>query len=85
MEEQGILKDLYLFFMISHSYINDLAVKLVSPAGEGTVLHQRSEGAEDDIIAEYTPNDTILHLDVTMDISHSWIGDLQMVLLSPSG
>ena len=161
VEEQGILKDFYVFVMISHSYINDLSVKLVSPAGEEAVLHERSGGSEDDIIEEYTDKDTpalltfmgdtvqgewnlvvsdharadegtldswgftmavekiepktaakelaanltipdndpsgvtsqitleeegtILHFDVTVDISHTWIGDLQVVLISPSG
>ncbi len=161
VEEQGILKNFSVFVMITHSYINDLTIKLVSPAGEEAVLHQRSGGPEDDIIEEYTPEDTpalltfmgdtvqgewqlvvsdharadegtldswgftmavekieqkttgkevtadltipdndpagvisrmtleedgaILHLDVEVDISHTWIGDLQVALISPSG
>lgn len=161
VEDQGIIKDFYVFVIISHSYINDLTVKLVSPAGEEAVLHERSGGPADDIIEDYTHEDTpalltfmgdtvqgewklvvsdharidegtldswgfsmavekieqkivtkelianlsildndpsgvtsqmtleengaILHLDITVDISHTWVGDLQMVLISPSG
>jgi Zn-dependent metalloprotease/subtilisin-like proprotein convertase family protein len=28
---------------------------------------------------------TILHADVTVDISHTWVGDLQLILIDPSG
>jgi Zn-dependent metalloprotease/subtilisin-like proprotein convertase family protein len=161
VEEQGILKDFYVLVMISHPYINDLTVKLISPGGEEAILHERSGGSKDDIIAEYTPENTpalltfmgdpvqgewklvvsdharddegtldywgftmaaekieqksatrqvsadlpipdndptgvtslitleedgsILHNDVTVDISHSYIGDLQVILTGPSG
>ena len=161
VEEQGILREMTVFVMIHHSYINDLRVRLVSPGGEEVVLHDRKGGAEDDIIEEYRLENTpdmvkfvgdavqgewrlivsdharldqgslagwgftmaveklaqqtaataalpeivipdnspqgiesrvhvaeagvILHLDATVDISHSWIGDLQLVLVDPTG
>lgn len=161
VDVDGIVREIKVFVMINHSYINDLRVRLVSPAGEEVVLHDRTGGAADDIIEEYsligTPelgrfvggsvqgewrmivsdhaaadsgtlvswglnmavekrvrqslllesaaelpipdnnpagifdiltieeSGRILHLDVTVDISHSWIGDLLVILVSPSG
>ncbi|MFH1217390.1 MAG: M4 family metallopeptidase [Pseudomonadota bacterium] len=161
IDVQGILRDIRVFVMINHSYINDLRIRLVSPADEEAVLHDRIGGAADDIIEEYTlagtpgltrfvggsvqgewrlvvsdhasadtgtlvswgmnlalekltqqsllveniaetaiPDNSpagissslaigeaghILHLDVTVDISHTWIGDLVVTLVSPAG
>ncbi len=39
-----------VFVDITHTYINDLAVTLVSPNGTPVVLHNRSGGSSDDII-----------------------------------
>jgi Zn-dependent metalloprotease/subtilisin-like proprotein convertase family protein len=161
VEEEGIVREVTVFVMIHHSYINDLRVRLVSPGGEEVVLHDRRGGAEDDLIEEYrldnapellkfvgdavqgdwrllvsdhaaadtgslvewgftlaveklarqtvtaaaapelaiADNDprgiesrirvagagVILHLDATVDVSHTWIGDLQLVLVDPAG
>lgn len=161
IEEEGILRELTVVVMINHSYINDLRVRLVSPGGEEVVLHDRTGGEEDDIIAEYRLDNTpalvrfagdmvqgewqlivadlarsdqgtlagwgltmaveklarkslarglgpelpipdnspqgvagtiqvaeagtILHVDVTVDITHTWVGDLQLIFIGPSG
>jgi subtilisin-like proprotein convertase family protein len=43
---------------ISHPYIGDLRVSLVSPAGTEVVLHAGAGGNADDIVATYTPATT---------------------------
>lgn len=43
---------------ISHPYIGDLRVSLVSPAGTEVVLHAGTGGNSDDIVATYTPATT---------------------------
>ena len=44
---------------ITHSYIGDLCVALVSPAGTEVVLHERSGAQADDIKATYTAATTL--------------------------
>lgn len=161
VDREGLLKDITVFVLIHHSYISDLRVRLISPAGEEVVLHDRSGGPEDDIIEEYSRENSpaltalvgdgvrgewrlavsdhagldegsleswglsmalekmqqltlevggevglpipdnsvqgvssrlfieesgsILHLDVKVEISHTWIGDLRLILVSPAG
>jgi subtilisin-like proprotein convertase family protein/subtilisin family serine protease len=43
---------------ITHTYIGDLVVSLVSPAGSNVVLHSRSGGSVDNLIKKYTLADT---------------------------
>jgi subtilisin-like proprotein convertase family protein/subtilisin family serine protease len=43
---------------ITHTYIGDLVVALVSPAGSNVVLHKRSGGSVDNLIKTYTLADT---------------------------
>jgi subtilisin-like proprotein convertase family protein len=54
----GRLKQIEVAVDITHSYIGDLQVKLVSPAGKSVTLHQRSGGASDNLIKIYTPATT---------------------------
>ena len=161
IEEEGLLKDIYIGIDIEHSYIGDLRVVLESPSAESVVLHDRQGGSSRDIIKTYDldsypglrafvgdrvqgewtlsvsdhagvdtgklmfwelefsiqkiekkeltkeeiPNQQIpdndpngieslieiqksgriVRLDITLDISHTWIGDLRVLLVSPSG
>jgi subtilisin-like proprotein convertase family protein len=161
IEEEGLLKDIYIGIDIEHSYIGDLRVVLESPSAESVVLHDRQGGSSRDIIKTYdldsyprlsvfagdrvqgdwtlsvsdharvdtgklmfwelefsiqkvekkeltkeaTPNQQIpdndpdgieslievqesgriVRLDIPVDISHTWIGDLRVLLVSPSG
>ncbi|MFZ5764812.1 MAG: M4 family metallopeptidase [Thermodesulfobacteriota bacterium] len=156
----GVIREIRVFVLVHHSYVNDLRVRLCSPAGEEVVLHDRSGGAADDLVEEYTTATTpglgrfvgaaasgewrlvvsdharvdtgtlerwelalaveeltsrtltaeevveepipdndpagitsaltmaaagpILHLDVTVDIAHTWVGDLVITLVSPA-
>ncbi len=50
----GRLAALELQIDISHSYIGDLRVSLVSPAGTEVMLHDRSGGATHDLVASYS-------------------------------
>lgn len=159
--EQGLLKDISVNVTITHTYIGDLRVTLISPTGEIVVLHDRIGGPANDIVKtfdlqttpalaafiddpvngdwvlqvsdhaqqdegelvqwgialitqkvitqtlkeEVVPNiqipnndpvgieslinieksGKIVNLDVSVDITHSWIGDLRVILVSPSG
>ena len=39
---------------ITHTYVGDLSVSLVSPAGTTVVLHDRAGGSEDNLIKTFT-------------------------------
>lgn len=47
------IEDMNVFVNITHSYIGDLVVKLVSPQGTEVTLHNRSGGSDDDIVGWY--------------------------------
>ncbi len=161
IEEEGLIKDIYVGIAIEHTYVGDLRVVLNSPLGESVVLHDRQGGSSDDIIKAYsldsyhhlsvfagdsvkgdwtlsvsdharvdtgklmfwelefsiqkvekkeltkeaTPNQQIpdkdpggaeslievqesgriVKMEIPVDISHTWIGDLRVLLVSPSG
>ena len=161
ISESGFIKDVEVSLKINHTYISDLFITLVSPAGERAILHQRTGGSSNNIHKQYaidslpslqtylgdqmngswtlhvsdhagrdvgilkewalkitaqksgvqtitkesSPNlsipdnssngvsDTILienqgkilNIDVTLDVIHTWIGDLNVVLSSASG
>lgn len=50
----GKIKDIKVNVDISHTYIGDLTVKLISPFNKTVTLHNRTGGTEDDILTEYT-------------------------------
>lgn len=52
--ETGTVKDVSVSVDITHTWIGDLLVKLVSPAGTEVVLHNRSGGSADNIIRSYS-------------------------------
>lgn len=56
--ETGRVKQVTVSIDITHTYIQDLSVALVSPAGTSVSLHHRTGGAADNIIADYTPATT---------------------------
>ena len=161
VEEEGLLKDIYIGIDIEHTYIGDLRVVLNSPSGESVVLHDRQGGSRHDLLETYnfdsypqlitfagdrvqgdwtllvsdhaavdtgklmfwelefsihkvekkeltkevSPNQQIpdndpnginskieiqetgkiVRLDIPLDISHTWIGDLRVLLISPTG
>lgn len=49
----GQLADIEVSVDITHTYIGDLTVTLVSPAGTAVALHNRSGGSQDNLIAAY--------------------------------
>ncbi len=53
IQEPGSLLDLTVDIDISHSYVGDLVVKLISPSGTHVTLHNRSGGPSDDIVGTY--------------------------------
>lgn len=52
--ESGTVKDVEIAIDITHTFIGDLQVSLVSPAGTVVPLHQRTGGDADNIIKTYT-------------------------------
>jgi subtilisin-like proprotein convertase family protein len=55
VEAQGQVKDIRVGVNISHTYIQDLTVKLNAPSGKTVTLHNRTGGGADDIQQDYTP------------------------------
>ena len=52
--ESGQVKEISVSVDITHTYIGDLLVSLVSPSGTNVALHQRAGGSADNLIATYT-------------------------------
>jgi subtilisin-like proprotein convertase family protein len=53
--DSGLVDDVEISVDITHTFIGDLLVTLVSPAGTSVALHQRTGGSADNIIKTYTP------------------------------
>ena len=49
----GIVRRIQLDLQITHTYIGDLVVQLISPTGARDFLHSREGGSADDLIASY--------------------------------
>jgi subtilisin-like proprotein convertase family protein len=52
--EPGQVKEIEVALDITHTYIGDLVVDLVSPAGTVVNLHRREGGSQDNILRTYT-------------------------------
>lgn len=61
------ISEVNVYVDITHTYIGDLTVTLVSPAGTPVVLHNRSGGSSDDILgwydSELTPTEPLARMD----------------------
>ncbi|MBU4295124.1 MAG: M6 family metalloprotease domain-containing protein [Desulfobulbaceae bacterium] len=53
VDATGYVQEVSVSVDISYTYINDLVVSLVSPAGTSVALHQRTGGSADNILASY--------------------------------
>ncbi|MDP2603708.1 MAG: proprotein convertase P-domain-containing protein [Deltaproteobacteria bacterium] len=51
--ESGQVQDLEVSLDITHTYIGDLTVELVSPAGTQVLLHDRSGGSQDNLVRSF--------------------------------
>jgi subtilisin-like proprotein convertase family protein len=56
--ESGLIKNIEVAVDITHSYIGDLAVTLISPGGTTISLHQRRGGSQDNLIQTFTATTT---------------------------
>jgi len=54
VNDPGRLKQVEIFVDITHTYIGDLIVTLISPKGTSIDLHNRAGGAQDNIIKKYS-------------------------------
>ena len=69
----GQVKGLSVSVDITHTFIGDLVVTLISPAGTSVDLHQRTGGSADNIIRTYTP-ESVPGLEALLDkpIQGNW-------------
>lgn len=58
VDPSGRLDTIQVDIDITHTYIGDLIVELVSPSNTQVLLHNRTGGAADNIITTYTANNT---------------------------
>lgn len=58
VSESGQIQDLEVSVDITHTYIGDLTVTLVSPAGTHVLLHNRSGGSQDNLVRSFRFADT---------------------------
>lgn len=56
ISEEGRASRIYLSLDISHSYISDLKVELISPSGKRAMIHNREGGSEGNLIKTYDSN-----------------------------
>ena len=54
----GLITDIGVDLDITHSYIGDLTVELVSPGNTSVMLHQRGDGSADNIIKNFNTTNT---------------------------
>ncbi len=52
----GIVRRINVSIDISHTFIGDLMIELVSPGGRRSTIHARQGGSQDDLIASYDSN-----------------------------
>jgi subtilisin family serine protease/subtilisin-like proprotein convertase family protein len=53
--DPGRITELRIKLDIAHTYVGDLRVELVAPDGSAVMLHDRSGGSADDLLASYSP------------------------------
>jgi len=54
----GLITEVEVELDITHTYIGDLSVELISPENTSVMLHQRGEGSADNIIRSFSPQNT---------------------------
>lgn len=58
VSDEGLLEDIQVDLDITHTYIGDLRVELVSPGHTNVLLHNRTGGAADNLIKRYSAANT---------------------------
>jgi subtilisin-like proprotein convertase family protein len=58
IDQPGLAEEVSLSLDITHTYIGDLRVELIAPAGQQVMLHNRSGGSRDNLITTYDPAST---------------------------
>ena len=56
VSDSGTVTSVYVSVDITHTWIGDLKIDLIAPDGTTKILHNRSDGSDDDIVKTYTPN-----------------------------
>ena len=82
VETQGTVKELRVGVNISHTYIQDLTVKLSAPSGKTVTLHDRTGGGADDIQQHYS---STTHPQVAQLLDESIAGDWTMTVTDQAG
>ncbi len=58
IDQSGLAQEVSLSLDITHTYIGDLRVELIAPAGQQVMVHNRSGGSRDNLITTYDPTST---------------------------
>jgi len=73
-DENFALSSIKVGVEITHTYIGDLQVSLVSPSGTSIILHNRNGGSQTDLIATFDTNSTpALHAFTGEAVNGDWI------------
>ena len=56
IQEDGVIADIRVSLNISHTYIGDLVVRLISPSGKAIILHNNTGGDVHNILQSYDTN-----------------------------
>jgi subtilisin-like proprotein convertase family protein len=80
--ETGIIKDIEVFIDITHTYIQDLQVTLLSPSGKSVILHNKTGGSADNIVKTYTTTTTP---DLKTLLNEAIKGDWQLLVADHVG
>ncbi len=82
VEAQGTVKELRVGINISHTYIQDLTVKLSAPSGKTVTLHDRTGGDADDIQQTYT---STTYPQLAPLLNESAVGDWTLTVTDQAG
>lgn len=53
IDQSGTVRDINVWLDITHTWIGDLQIELISPSGRAIILHDQSGGSRDNIIQTY--------------------------------
>jgi extracellular elastinolytic metalloproteinase len=74
IEASGTIQSVKVALNITHTFIGDLRVELVSPSGQQAILHNRTGGSQHDLIATYdSASDTALANLIGQPAKGTWV------------
>jgi subtilisin-like proprotein convertase family protein len=74
ISQSGTARSLKVSVDITHTFIGDLRVELIAPSGQRAILHGRTGGSQDNLIATYdSSSTTALAAMVGQSIQGNWV------------